>query len=76
MRVERVDDQLQQLIDFGLKFTFRHIYGLPEVFVKCPYEYKGELRLLLQRTRQGLTRLDTRKRAGGDYGHLARTRGW
>jgi hypothetical protein len=22
MRVERVDDQLEQLIDFGLKFTF------------------------------------------------------
>ena len=25
MRVERVDDQLQQLTDFGLKFTLRHI---------------------------------------------------
>jgi hypothetical protein len=24
MRIERVDDQLQQLIDFGLKFAFRH----------------------------------------------------
>ena len=24
MRIEGVDDQLQQLIDFGLKFTFRH----------------------------------------------------
>ena len=24
VRIERVDDQLQQLIDFGLKFTFRH----------------------------------------------------
>src|ERR1019366_7194634 len=24
MRIERVDDQLQQLIDFSLKFTFRH----------------------------------------------------
>jgi hypothetical protein len=24
MRVERVDDQLQQLTDFGLEFTFRH----------------------------------------------------
>ena len=35
MRIEGVDDQLQQLIDFGLKFTFRHIYGLPGVFVNC-----------------------------------------
>jgi hypothetical protein len=24
MRIEGVDDQLQELIDFGLKFTFRH----------------------------------------------------
>ena len=24
MRIKGVDDQLQQLIDFGLKFTFRH----------------------------------------------------
>jgi hypothetical protein len=24
MRIERVDDQLQQLVDFSLKFTFRH----------------------------------------------------
>src|SRR6266700_2957690 len=24
MRIERVDDQLQQLIHFSLKFTFRH----------------------------------------------------
>ena len=26
MRVERVDDELEQLTDFGLKFTFRHIF--------------------------------------------------
>ena len=26
MRIERVDDQLQQLVDFGLEFTFRHYF--------------------------------------------------
>src|ERR1035438_9855965 len=29
MRIERMDDELQQLIDFGLKFTFRHGYLSP-----------------------------------------------
>src|ERR1035438_9117792 len=29
MLIEGVDDQLQQLIDFGLEFTFRHGYKSP-----------------------------------------------
>jgi hypothetical protein len=35
MRVKGVDDQLQELIDFSLKFTFRHGY-----FFTSMYKYK------------------------------------
>src|ERR1035437_6664252 len=36
MRIERVDDQLQQLIDFSLKFTFRHRSRSPIGKYKTP----------------------------------------